>query len=188
MMGQPSTIKRQSADVREAIGQWHRDGRTLNEILDALDETFGVTISRSALHRHVKGLDKVLERLERSRQIAEATVARFGKEPEDKTVRANIAIMQGAILEMLEQGDPESGLPLAKPMDAMLMAKAVEHLSKASRQDAEYVEKIREVERKRLADDMRRRVQALGSAADLKALSDDELERKITELAERAGH
>jgi hypothetical protein len=130
--------------VREAIGQWHREGRTLDEILDALDEAFDVKISRSALHRHVKGLDKVLERLERSRQIAEAAVARFGHEPESKTARANIELMQAAIQEILDADeDPETGRVIGKPMDAMLLAKALEHLTKASRHDAEYIEKVR---------------------------------------------
>jgi hypothetical protein len=143
-MGRVSTVRRQPPDVREAIGQWHRDGRTLDEILDALDESFGVTISRSVLHRHVKGLDKALERLERSRQIAEAAVSRFGKEPESKTARANIELMQAAILELLDADeDPETGRAIAKPMDAMLLSKALEHLTKASRHDAEYIEKIR---------------------------------------------
>ena len=185
-MARPSTVRRQPPDVREAIGQWHRDGRTLDEILDALDDAFGVKISRSALHRHVKGLDKVLERLERSRQIAEAAVARFGQEPESKTAQTNIQLMQAAILELQEAGaDSESGRVIGKPMDAMLLAKALEHLTKASRHDAEYIEKVREAARKEFADEMRRKVQALGSASDLKALSDEELEKKIADLAVR---
>jgi proteasome assembly chaperone (PAC2) family protein len=183
-MARPSTVRRQAPEVREAIGAWHREGRTLDEILDALDDAFGVKISRSALHRHVKGLDKVLERIERSRQIAEAAVARYGKEPESKTVQANIQLMQAAIQEiMAAEDDPKTGRAVAKPMDAMLLAKAMEHLTKAARHDIEFVEKVREAERKKFADAMRRRVQALGSAADLKALTDEELEKKIADLS-----
>jgi hypothetical protein len=141
--------------VREAIGAWHREGKTLDEILDALDDAFSVKISRSALHRHVKGLDKVLERLERSRVIAEAAVRRFGKEPESKTARANIELMQAAIQEIMgAEADPESGMVIAKPMDAMLLAKALEHLTKASRHDAEYIGKIREAAAKEAAAKM----------------------------------
>jgi hypothetical protein len=150
-MARPSTVRRQPQDVREAIGRWHREGRTLDEILDALDEAFSVKISRSALHRHVKGLDKVLERLERSRLIAEAAVARFGREPESQTARANIELMQAAIQEILDADeDPESGRVIAKPMDAMLLAKALEHLTRASRHDAAYIEKVREAAAKKM--------------------------------------
>jgi hypothetical protein len=182
-MARPSTVRRQPLPVREAIGQWHREGKTLREILEALDDEFGVKLSQSALHRHVKGLDKVIERLERSRQVAEAAVARFGMEPDNRTVRANIELMQAAIMELLSaEDDAESGRLLDKPMDAMLLAKALDHLGKASRSDAEYIAKVRESERKKFADDMRRNIQALGSAADLKALSDEELDRKISDL------
>jgi predicted DNA-binding protein YlxM (UPF0122 family) len=168
--------------VREAIGRWHREGWTLDEILDALDDAFGVKISRSALHRHVKGLDKILERIERGRQLAEAAVERLGQMPESRTAQANIQLMQSALLDLFSVGDSN---PAGKPMDAMLLAKAMDHLAKAARNDAEFVEKIREAERKKFADDMRRKVQALGSAADLKALSDEELEKRIAELAAR---
>jgi len=143
-MARKSTVKRQPSEVREAIGQWHQAGRTLDEILDELEAAYGVTLSRSALHRHVKGLDKVLERLERSRQIAEAAVRRFGQEPESKTVRANIELMHAAISEIMAAADdPKTGMAVSKPMDAMLLAKALEHLTKASRHDAEHRGKIR---------------------------------------------
>lgn len=189
-MGRKSSITRQAPTVREAIGRWHREHRTLDEILDALEESFGVTISRSALHRHVKGMDKTLARIERSRQIAEAAVARFGQEPESKVVRANIELMHAAISEILSfadegaEADPDAaGGGVAKPMDAMLLAKALEHLTKASRHDAESILKIRERERVRVQEEMHKRVLALGSAQDIKALTDAELEQKIAELA-----
>jgi hypothetical protein len=151
-MGRPSSVTRQAPEVREAIGALHRAGRTLDEILDELEAAFGVKISRSALGRHVKGLDRVLERVERSRAIAEATVARFGAEPESKTARANIEIMHAAINELLASEDEEQAV--GKPMDAMLLAKALEHLTKAGRHEAEYIEKIRAVAAKEAAAKM----------------------------------
>jgi 2-succinyl-5-enolpyruvyl-6-hydroxy-3-cyclohexene-1-carboxylate synthase len=171
-MARPSTVRRQPGEVREAIGRWHREGWTLDEILDALDDAFGVKLSRSALHRHVKGLDKVLERIERSRQIAEAAVARFGQEPESKTARANIELMQAAIQEILDaEEDPETGRVLAKPMDAMLLAKALEHLTKASRHDAEYTEKIRAMAAKEAAEKMEKATRQALAESSGEALS-----------------
>jgi 2-succinyl-5-enolpyruvyl-6-hydroxy-3-cyclohexene-1-carboxylate synthase len=140
-MARPSTVRRQAPEVREAIGAWHREGRTLDEILDALDEAFGVKISRSALHRHVKGLDRMLEKIERSRQLSEAAVAKLGHGIESRTAQANIQLMQAALLDLF--ADDGDGNPAAKPMDAMLLAKAMDHLAKAARNDAEYTAKIR---------------------------------------------
>lgn len=182
-MGMKSKIKRQPPQVQESIGAWHQEGRTLDEILDALEAAYSVEISRSALHRHIKGLDKVLERMSRSRQIAEAAVRQFGQEPESKVARANIQIMHAAIQEILakEDEDGEEGA-VAKPMDAMLLAKALEHLTKASRHDAEHILKLRQEIRKEVEAEMRVRVKALGSAKELKELSDADLEKKIAEL------
>lgn len=194
-MGRKSTVLKQPPDVREAIGLWHREHKTLDDILDALDETYGVSISRSALHRHVKGLDKTLARIERSRQLAEATVARFGQEPESKAARANIELAHALISEVSAALDGTSGSDETdadakgekpKPMDAMLLAKAIEHLTKASRQDAEMISKIREQARKQIQEEVRARVRALGSAEELKSLSNEELERKIAELVTAA--
>ena len=95
-------------------------------------------------------------RLERSRQIAEAAVAQYGKEPESMAARANIALMQAAILELQREdaATDAEGRIVAKPMDAMLLAKALEHLTKASRHDAEYIEKIRSAAEKEAAAKM----------------------------------
>jgi hypothetical protein len=183
-VARPSSIRRQTPEVREAIGAWRREGRTLEEILRELEETYGVTLSRSALHRHVQGMEKALERIERSRRIAEAAVARFGKEPESKTARANIELMQAAIQEILDADeDPETGRVLAKPMDAMLLAKAMDHLTRASRHDAEHIAKIRAEARKEAEKAMKARVDELCRVENLKDLSNDELKRKIAELA-----
>jgi hypothetical protein len=181
-MSGKSTVSRQPAEVREAIGIWRREGKTLDEILDALDAEFEVKISRSALGRHVKGLDKTLERLERSRQVAEATVARFGREPENKLVRANIEIIHSVINDMLASEDGEAGV-VSDAQDAMYMAKAMDHLAKAERNNAELIGTIREQARKEMEVEMQARVKALGSAKDLKALTDAELERAIAGLA-----
>jgi hypothetical protein len=183
-MSGKSSVSRQPAEVREAIGIWRREGKTLDAILDALDAEFEVKISRSALGRHVKGLDKTLERLERSKQVAEATVARFGREPENKLVRANIEIMHSVINDMLASDDGEAGAGVVSgAQDAMLMAKAMDHLAKAERNNAELIGKIREQARKEVEAEMQARVKSLGTAKDLKALTDAELERAIAGLA-----
>jgi hypothetical protein len=165
--------------VREAIGVWHREGRTLDEILDALDDAFGVKISRSALHRHVKGMDKALERIERGKQIAEAAVRQLGHEPESKTARANIELMQAAIMEIMSaEDDQATGRAVAKPMDAMLLAKALEHLTKASRHDAEYIGKVREAAAKEAAAKMEKAAaKAVAESAEGQLSPDAVLER-----------
>jgi hypothetical protein len=161
-MGRKSTVKRQPEDVRESISLWHRNGRTLDEIVTALEEIFAVKLSRSAVHRHIKGLDRTLARLEHSRAVAEAAVGHFGREPESKVGRANMELLHAALQEFLDgEPDSETGRVLAKPMDAMLLAKAIDHLGKAARNDAELVSKIREEARKEAEKKMEKAVRGL---------------------------
>ncbi len=197
-MARPSSVTRLAAKVRASIGEWHQDGATLDEILDELEGQYAVKISRSALHRHVKGLEKVLQRITRSKQIAEATVKAFGKEPDSKVTRANIELMHAAIQEIMMQGDED--LPgeregegegkakhevgVATPMNAMLIAKAIEHLTKASRHDAEFVTKVKEEARREIQAEVKAKIQNLGTMQELKEMTDAELEKKIASLAQ----
>jgi hypothetical protein len=176
-MPRKSSVSRQPAEVREAIGVWRRAGKTLDEILDALDAEFEVQISRSALGRHVKGLEKTLERLERSKQVAEATVARFGREPENKLVRANIEIMHSVINDMIAAGDEDSGVSGAQ--DAMLMAKAMDHLARAERNNAELIAKLREQVRKEAAEEMEKAAKTAIAEAGGEPLSPDRIFARI---------
>jgi hypothetical protein len=176
-MARPSTVRRQAPEVREAIGAWHREGRTLDEILDALDDTFGVKISRSALHRHVRGMDKMLERIERGRQLSEAAVAKLGHGIESRTAQAVIQLLQSALLELFATED--GGSPAAKPMDAMLLAKAMDHLAKAARNDAEYTAKIRALAEKEAAAKMEAAAKKAVEATAGQAMTPERLFERI---------
>lgn len=144
-MGRKSTLDRLGPEVRDAIGRLLDQGATLDEILAHL-ENMSVDVSRSALGRYTQRLAKAGEALRRSRTVAEALVRRFGDQPESKTARLNIELLHGVILDlfMAEDGEvDEDGKAALKgnPMGAMMLAKALEHLTKASRHDVEFIEK-----------------------------------------------
>ena len=144
-MPRQSTLKRLPAEIKERIGALLSQGRTLKEIIDAL-AALDVQVSRSSLHRYKPHIDKIGERLRRSRETAEVLVERFGQGLESKTARLNIELLQDTIMQIQAQaedgGDDEKGP--GTPMGAMLLAKAVDHLAKAARNDAELTIKIRE--------------------------------------------
>jgi len=145
-MPKQSTIKRLPPEVRERIGVLLEQGRTLDEILDAL-AGLDVQVSRSALHRYKQHIDKVGERIRRSRDMAEARVQRFGDEPESKVARMNIQFLHAAITDVIssaEATDEEGNLVPLDPRSAMELAKALDHLGKASKADADLISRIRE--------------------------------------------
>lgn len=150
-MPRKSTVRRLPPELREQIGQLLEQGRTLSEITAHLNQ-LGAEVSRSALGRYKQHLDKVGEKLRRSREVAEALIAKLGAAPESKALRLNVEMMQGAILDLLlklnEESDGESGNDAKAitldPQGAMLLGKALDHLSRASKADAELIGKIKE--------------------------------------------
>ena len=147
-MARPSTIARLPSEIREAIGRLRDQGRTLDEILTHL-QGMEVTVSRSALGRHVQQMDKVGERLRRSRAISEALVRQLGDAPESKTARLNIEMMHSFLFDFLasaeegaEEGSEAALAHVRDPKSVALMAEAVQRLTTASRNNADYVARL----------------------------------------------
>jgi hypothetical protein len=147
-MARPSTIARLPGEIREAIGRLRDQGRTLDEILTHL-QGMEVTVSRSALGRHVQQMDKVGERLRRSRAISEALVRQLGDAPESQTARLNIEMMHSFLFDFLasaEEGAEDGSVAamghVRDPKSVALMAEAVQRLTTASRQNVEFVARV----------------------------------------------
>lgn len=144
-MARKGTVDRLGPEVRDAIGRLLDQGRTLDEILGHL-EAMSVEISRSALHRYTQKVTAAGERIRRSRTVADALVRKLGDAPESKTARLNIELLHGVILDLFMAEDDEvdeAGVAALKgnPQGAMMLAKALEHLTKASRHDVEFIER-----------------------------------------------
>ncbi|MBF0168783.1 MAG: DUF3486 family protein [Alphaproteobacteria bacterium] len=149
-MGRKSTIDRLPVEVRDLIGRLFEKQRTLDEILAKLQE-LDVDVSRSALGRHARKLSKLGERVRRNRAVAEALVSKFGEGEESRQLRLNVELIHSAITDIFDakddaednEGEPQDGAVLS-PMEAHFLAKALDHLSKASAKDAELITKLRE--------------------------------------------
>jgi hypothetical protein len=147
-MARPSTIARLPSEIREAIGRLRDQGRTLDEILSHL-QGMEVSVSRSALGRHVQQMDKVGERLRRSRAISETLVRQLGDAPESQTARLNIEMMHSFLFDFLasaeegaEEGSEAAMAHVRDPKSVALMAEAVQRLTTASRNNAEFVARL----------------------------------------------
>lgn len=140
-MGRKSSIDRLPDEVKELIGALRRRGRTIDEILDKLRE-LDVEVSRSALGRHVQGLDEIASAIQWSRGISEALIDRLGDAPESKTARLNMELLQASIMR-LQQPNPGDGPVLVEAREAMFLATALEKLSKGAKQDVEMQARLR---------------------------------------------
>ena len=147
-MPRPSSIDRLPGEIREAIGRLRQDGRTIDEILAKLRE-LDVDVSRSALGRHVQVLDKLGDRLRKSRALAEGLARGLGDKPADAVTRASIELLHDAVFELLQDAamdDGEEGGEARKlvrnPLAAKQLSETLQRLVQASRSNVEFVAKI----------------------------------------------
>jgi len=140
-MRRPSSIDKLPAAIRDAIGKLREDqGATIDEIVAHL-ATLDVTVSRSAVGRHVEKLAQVGERMRQSRAVAEGLVRQLGDAPESKAARLNIELAHTAIFDLMTKGI-EGGDAIGDPQKAMFLTRALESLSKATLNDVAAVEAI----------------------------------------------
>ncbi|MCC7167466.1 MAG: DUF3486 family protein [Rhodospirillales bacterium] len=179
-MGRQSTIDRLPDELRDLIGRLREKGRTIDEILAKLGE-MDADVSRSALGRHVKKLDKLGERLRKNRALAEALVARFGEGTENRQLRLNIELMHSILTDLFyaaEEDEAAEGVSF-DPKDAHFLAKALDHLSKAQVKDAEFVNKLRDQASKEAKAEAGRAVDKVAHERGLSAAAVDALKRAI---------
>ena len=145
----PSSVDKLPLEIRDEIGRLRGEGYTIDEILAALRELDVVTISRSTLGRHVKGMEKLGAKLRHSRNIAEALVRQLGDEPASRAAQLNIELLHTTITELFlaQNGEGEidedgKAALNGSPEGIMLLAKAMDHLTKSAKADAEYASKI----------------------------------------------
>mgnify|MGYP000644388301 CR=1 FL=1 len=146
MANRPSKIDQLPEEVRTTIAQLRGRGWTIDQIREHLAKLLDEVPSRSALGRHIMGLDKLGERIRRSRDVASALVRELGDAPESKAARANIELMHSAVLDLfLKAGDGEAvdvdgtAALAGNPEGVMLLAKALDHLAKASKTNVDFL-------------------------------------------------
>lgn len=158
-MARPSSIDQLEPEIRDEIGRLRGNGHTLDEILAALRELDVTHISRSALGRHVQSMDKVGAKLRHSRNIAEALVRQLGGEPASRSAQLNIELLHSAVLDLfLAAQNAEGGKPDGRgiaalngnPEGIMMLAKALDHLTKSAKSDIENQKAIEERVERRL--------------------------------------
>ncbi|WP_054162531.1 phage protein Gp27 family protein [Rhodopseudomonas sp. AAP120] len=170
MANRPSSIDRLPEEVRDLIGRLRDRGCTIDEImrkLGELDLDKEELPSRSAIGRHLKKADEVAERIRRQRQVAEVIVRRLGESDPDKTTRMNIELMHNVLFEIATRTAADGESVTFDPMEAMLLAKALDHLGKASKDDvARTVAIEKRAAEKAKAEALAKTAKAIDDAAD----------------------
>jgi hypothetical protein len=159
-MARPSKIDRLPQELRDAIGDLRRQGRTIDEILAHLRSLGVGDVSRTGLGEHIKKWDAVAKRLNESRAAAESIMSRMENAgADDRMMRFNVQMLHASLMELQrgEDGEPAQ----LDPKEAAQIAKAIKDLSAAARSD-----QVRYMEARKLLEQERLRVAALSKAVD----------------------
>jgi len=179
-MGRKSSVKTLQPEIEEEINRLLRDGRfTLNEILNHL-KTLGVEgVSRSALGRHKKKMDTLLERLRQGREMAEIITEKFGPEAvEGRQGRALVQMIQtlagNYMLNRLD--DPEQEIEAS---ELVALARAAKDAAQASKTSQDYELKIREAMAKEAQAKMAKAVEEVTGSPEAARMTPEELRKRL---------
>jgi len=185
---QPSTIDRLPEETQELIAKLRRNGRTISEIHDHL-KGLDVEVSRSAIGRHVRTLAEIGEEMRRAGEMARFVVDEFGEETDERVGRANIAILQGAIMSLLTERDidEETGAPVRlDAAEAKSISLSLQRLISSQRIDAERQLKLRAEAKREAQEEAARAVDQVGKEQGLSQASVDAVKARILGLSAQA--
>lgn len=142
-MPRKSTVKRLPPDIRDAVHRLLDSGRTLDEIRAHL-EGLGADVSRSALGRYAQKYEEVAAKLRESREVSAAFARELGDIPDGDMGRTLVELLHGLVFRVLMQRTEEKDEKPLKPMDLMLLAKAIKESVGSTKISAELEIKIRD--------------------------------------------
>lgn len=142
-MGRKSSIMRQDPEIRDAINDRMDGGDTLDEIIAWLRQNGITEVSRTALWRWGKQLDRIMAKARRSRMIAEVMTRRLKNAPESRLVQANVESMHGVLMQLIDAAENEDDVTISS-QDALNLSRAIAALAQAEKNNADKVIKVEE--------------------------------------------
>jgi len=147
-MSRPSTIELLPPEEKAELDKLLASGRmTLDSLLDHLTVQ-GLSVSRSALGRYRKSFDEVAVKLRESREVAAAFAKELGAVPDDDMGQLLTELVHTLTFKVA------SADAKFKPMDVMLLAKALKDLSSSKQTSTKLAMQIRAEEKKRLKEEV----------------------------------
>lgn len=161
-MGRSNSFETLPPEIREAVDRLIREGRTIAEIRAHLDELQHPR-SHGATGRYVQRARHNMARFREAQEIAGQWVTELGEAP-----RGDVGVLLAEMLktvafntlDQLAGGDEE--VKPAKPMDIMLLAKAIQSLESTAKASHERRERIEQNALKRQAAKAEKAAKARG--------------------------
>lgn len=150
-MGARSAVTKLPVEVRKLLEEWLKDflagDLTLNEVMSRLEGHMALAgvpaeaaPSRSSVHRYSQGFEKVIQRVQRSRELTNLMAEQMAPAVSDgKGVQVLIEAVQGLAYDLF--ASIEEGTPIdAKTIHDL--SKAAHHMAAAQKTDADRALKV----------------------------------------------
>lgn len=173
-MGRRSTFERLPKELLDEVNRLIRDGRTIVEIRDHL-ATLGAELSQSATGRYVKSARESMERYQQARAVAGQWVTVLGENPKGDVGALLAEMLKTIAFQTLVQVGDRADEKAPKPMDIMLLAKAIRDLEATSKANIERREKIRQ----QVIESAAAKAGEVGQRAGLSQATIDEIQREL---------
>lgn len=143
-MPQKSKLTQLDPRIRGAVDDAIREGRASIDEIVLMIRAMGGEASRSSVGRYVKSASTQLKRYREAQEIAKAWVGRLNAQPEDDVGRMLAEMFKTLAMQTMAQlGDEEAEAP-PQPMELMLLAKSLDHLTRSQKTTVDRAVKIRE--------------------------------------------
>jgi hypothetical protein len=176
-MGRRSSIDQLPPELAELCHRLIREGATIADITDKLNE-LDAGVSSSAVGRYVKGAREQMKRYREAQAVAGQWVTQLGENPSGD-VGALLAEMLKTVafqtmVSMAADDDAGAAKP-TKPMDIMLLAKAIRDLESTAKQNLERRVAIEKAAIERAAE----KAGEVGRGAGLSQSTIDEIQKEL---------
>jgi hypothetical protein len=137
----PSTVDRLDPEVRELIAKLRIDrGWTIDEIREKLVELGQGQISRSALGRHVRGLEDVSAELKETQIYATALAREAGGKGGSELLDMNSQLLQANMFKLMLASREGEGIQLG-PKEAKEFSEALRNIALMRKTELEVIER-----------------------------------------------
>lgn len=141
-MAAKSKIAQLDPRVRGAVDDAVREGRASIDEIVLLIKSMGGEASRSSVGRYVKNASEQLKKFREAQEIAKVWIGKLHADPEGDVGRLLAEMLKTvAFQQIADMGEGDAG---SSPMDLMLVAKALDHLSRSQKVDVDRWVKVRE--------------------------------------------
>lgn len=125
--GRPSSITRLEEPLQAEVNRLVRAGWTIDDIKASLAE-LGADVSRSAVGRYVKSARESMETYRQGQEVAKVWLDKLESDPQGDVARLLPEMLRALAFSTISQMGTE-GAKQVKPMEVMLLAKALKDLS-----------------------------------------------------------